>query len=224
MAKQTKYYVVWKGRKPGIYTSWMECERQVKGFAAARFKSFPTEAEARRAFAQEPPPLPTRRKKAAAQPKSDLPPNPPDYRHDTVLPLPPEVQAKALAVDAACSGNPGKMEYRGVNLETGEEVFHFGPIKGTNNIGEFLAIVHGLALLKQQQRDDMVIYSDSRNAQLWVKGKKCKTKLVRNASTEAVHQLIERAERWLHDNTYTTPILKWDTQAWGEIPADFGRK
>lgn len=224
MAKQTKYYVVWKGRKPGIYTSWMECERQVKGFAAARFKSFPTEAEARQAFAQEPPPLPTRRKQPAVRPKSDMPPNPPDYRHDTVLPLPPEVKAKALAVDAACSGNPGKMEYRGVNLETGEEVFHYGPIKGTNNIGEFLAIVHALALLKQQQRDDMVIYSDSRNAQLWVKGKKCKTKLARNDSTETVHQLIERAERWLHDNSYTTHILKWDTQAWGEIPADFGRK
>ena len=49
--------------------------------------------------------------------------------------------ASAWAVDAACSGNPGPMEYRGIDLATGAEIFHFGPVHGTNNIGEFLAIV-----------------------------------------------------------------------------------
>ena len=149
--------------------------------------------------------------------------NPPTYRNDTVLPLPPEVTANAWAVDAACSGNPGRMEYRGIDLATGAVVFHYGPVFGTNNIGEFLAIVHGLALLKQKQLD-LPLYSDSRNAILWVKKKKCKTTLPRNAKTEALFQLIERAERWLSTNTYTTPILKWETDRWGEIPADFGRK
>ena len=59
--------------------------------------------------------------------------NPPDYRNDTVLPLPPEVSADAWAVDAACSGNPGKMEYRCIDLATGAVVFHFGPVFGTNH-------------------------------------------------------------------------------------------
>lgn len=131
---------------------------------------------------------------------------------------------EAVAVDAACSGNPGPMEYRGIYLRTGKELFHFGPVHGTNNIGEFLAIVHALALLKQKGLDDMPVYSDSVNAQIWVRKKKCKTTLVRNAETEYLHGLIARAEAWLRNNTFNNPILKWRTEEWGEIPADFGRK
>ena len=131
---------------------------------------------------------------------------------------------EAVAVDAACSGNPGPMEYRGIYLRTGKELFHFGPVHGTNNIGEFLAIVHALALLKQKGLDDMPVYSDSVNAQIWVRKKKCKTTLVRNAETEYLHGLIARAEAWLRNNDYKNPILKWPTEEWGEIPADFGRK
>ena len=137
--------------------------------------------------------------------------------------LPACVIDNSLAVDAACSGNPGPMEYRGVHIASRQEVFHFGPTKGTNNIGEFLAIVHGLALLKQKGFD-MPIYSDSVNAISWVRQKKCKTKLPRTAETEELFKLIERAEKWLRENTYTTRILKWETKEWGEIPADFGRK
>ena len=137
--------------------------------------------------------------------------------------LPPEVIENSLAVDAACSGNPGQMEYRGVHVASRQQVFHFGPVYGTNNIGEFLALVHGLALLKQKGIE-MPIYSDSRNAISWVRQKQCKTKLPREPRTEALFLLIERAEKWLRENTYTTPILKWETELWGEIPADFGRK
>jgi ribonuclease HI len=150
--------------------------------------------------------------------------NPPDYRNDTVLPLPKEVKANAVAVDAACSGNPGPMEYRGIDLATDQQLFHFGPTRGTNNIGEFLAIVHALALLDKQGVRDKVIYSDSHNAILWVKKKQCKTKLERNASTAALYDIIVRAENWLRSHNVTTPVIKWDTAKWGEVPADFGRK
>ena len=122
--------------------------------------------------------------------------NPPEWRHDTVLPLPPEVVANAWAVDAACSGNPGPMEYQAIDLATGAQVFHFGPMHGTNNIGEFLAIVHALALTEQQGIRDKVIYSDSYNAILWVRKKQCKTKLERNAQTEGLYRIIRRAENW----------------------------
>ena len=145
------------------------------------------------------------------------------YKSFNTRNLPENFNFECIAVDAACSGNPGMMEYRGVYLRTGEQIFHFGPMYGTNNIGEFLAIVHGLALLKQKGLD-MPIYSDSRNAQLWVKQKKCKTNLMRNAKTEELFKYIERAENWLKNNSYSTPILKWQTDQWGEIPADFGRK
>ncbi len=234
MTKQ-KYYVVWKGRTHGIYTSWEECKAQVLGAEGAVYKAYESNAEAQQAFQSAPPyggsskkegkegRKQTEKKKAPKHP-ADCPPNPPSYRHDTVLPLPPEVPADALAVDAACSGNPGMMEYRAVYLATGQEIFHFGPCFGTNNIGEFLAIVHALALLKKRERT-MPVYSDSRTALSWVRQKCCKTKLSRTARTEELFKIMERAEQWLKANSYKDiPLRKWETDRWGEIPADFGRK
>ncbi len=149
--------------------------------------------------------------------------NPPDYRNDTVLPLPMEVEANAIAVDAACSGNPGPMEYRGVDLQTGQQIFHYGPVQGTNNIGEFLAIVHALALLRQQG-SDKTIYSDSISGMAWVRNRKAKTTLPMTDENARLWEVIFRAERWLQTHTYRNRIIKWDTDKWGEIPADFGRK
>jgi len=131
---------------------------------------------------------------------------------------------ESISVDAACSGNPGMLEYRGVYTKTGKEIFHQGPFRnGTNNIGEFLAIVHALALLKQKN-SQLPLYSDSRTALKWVQQKKAKTKLEKNEENEYLFELIARAENWLQNNEYSTPLLKWETEAWGEIPADFGRK
>lgn len=208
--QKKKYYVVWNGLNPGIYESWEDCQLQTKGVKGAAFKSFDTRMEAELAFSKPYHEFVTR--KAGTQ-KPSLPAGI----------LPGNVVRDSIAVDAACSGNPGKMEYRGVHVASGKQLFHFGPVKGTNNIGEFLAIVHGLAYLKKHSID-MPIYSDSRNAILWVKQKKCKTKLVKDDSTAEVFGMIERAEKWLAANTYTTRIMKWETEIWGEIPADFGRK
>ena len=206
MAKK-RYYVVWNGIEPGIYSTWQECEAQIKGVKQALYKSFDTIEEAEKAYSSSPYNYIGSKAKEIKMPKE----------------LPATVLRNALAVDAACSGNPGMMEYRGVYIGTGEEIFHFGPIFGTNNIGEFLAIVHGLALLKQKGLD-IPIYSDSRNALLWVKQKACKTKLPRDNSSEDLFGYIDRAEKWLRGNSYTTTLLKWETDQWGEIPADFGRK
>ena len=130
----------------------------------------------------------------------------------------------AWAVDAACSGNPGPMEYQGVDLATGQQIFHFGPVRGTNNIGEFLAIVHALALMEQRGITDKIIYSDRHNAIIWIRNKKCKTKLLRDATTEQLFQVIARAENWLRTHPDNYRIIKWETREMGEIPADFGRK
>ena len=208
MAKR-HYYVVWNGVTPGVYNTWEECEAQIKGVKQALYKSFGTLAEAERAYASSP--YDYIGNKAKSEKKS------------TPATLPATVIKGALAVDAACSGNPGMMEYRGVYIATGEEVFHFGPMFGTNNIGEFLAIVHALALLKQKS-PTMTIYSDSKIAQLWVMKRECKTKLERTPKTEKLLQDVDRAVAWLHNNTYQNKILKWKTEEWGEIPADFGRK
>ena len=210
MSKKQKYYVVWKGVSPGIYTSWTDCQLQTKGYEGAQYKSFETQEEAEQAFASSPYAYIGNQKPAAS--------------HQHPQALPENFDLNCVAVDAACSGNPGPMEYRGVYLQTGQEIFHFGPVYGTNNIGEFLAIVHALALMKQTGIC-MTVYSDSRNALSWVKQKKCKTKLERTPKTEELFRLIERAETWLKTHTYSDiPLLKWETDVWGEVPADFGRK
>ena len=201
-----KWYVVWKGLEPGIYETWQECKLQIEGFEGARYKSFETQAQATEAYRSNSGNYIGNKKTSGTH----------CYSSSIVL--------NSLAVDAACSGNPGKMEYRGVYTETGEEIFHVGPLdEATNNIGEFLAVVHGLALLKKQN-SDIPVYSDSNNAILWIKNKKCKTKLMPRTENEKVFDLIGRAEKWLNENTFSNPILKWETQVWGEIPADFGRK
>ena len=215
MAKKNKYYVVWRGRLTGIFESWEECKQQTDGFEGAQYKGYPTrelaEAAHKLNYWQAVKQGVGNREQGIGILNSQL-----STFNSIVVP--------SLSVDAACSGNPGVMEYRGVDTATGREIFRMGPFEhATNNIGEFLALVHGLALLKQYNKT-MPIYSDSVNAIAWVRAKKCRTKLARTEKNIEVFNLIARAERWLEENHYTTQILKWDTPNWGEIPADFGRK
>lgn len=208
---KNKFFVVWEGKEPGIYRSWDECKRQIHGFEGAIFKGFPNEAEAREAMVS--PCWDYIGKKAKPKQPSEA-----DVARFGV----PDFES--LSVDAACSGNPGIMEYRGVYTKTAEEIFRQGPFKeGTNNIGEFLALVHGLAFLKQKN-SPLPIYTDSKTAMAWVKAKKARTRLEKNNTNANLFELITRAETWLQQNKYSTRILKWETTVWGEIPADFGRK
>ena len=211
MAKN-KFYVVWNGRTSGIFDSWDACKAQVEGFEGAQYKGFPTQEAAKIAASQN------YWQVVKANKSSDV-----LAMLDSNVDM-PKPELISMSVDAACSGNPGKMEYRGVWTATGEELFRMGPFEGaTNNIGEFLAIVHGLAWLKKQNLA-MPIYSDSMTAQAWIRQKKCKSKLEPTAKNVAVFELVTRAEKWLSENKYDTKILKWQTDLWGEIPADFGRK
>jgi len=211
MSSKNKFFVVWEGKEPGIYKSWEDCKRQVHGFEGAIYKGFTTEAEAREAMVS--PCWDYVGKNAKVKKPST------DEIAKVGLP-----NMESLSVDAACSGNPGAMEYRGVYTKTGEEIFHQGPFQnGTNNIGEFLALVHGLALLKQKN-SPLPIYTDSKTALAWVKAKKTKSLLEKNDANAVLFDLMSRAEKWLRENEYTTQIIKWETSVWGEIPADFGRK
>ena len=213
MAKQ-KFYVVWNGLKTGIFTTWRDCERQVKGVEGACFKSFGTREEAEQAYASHPSAYVGRKAVRGGN------------HSRSARVCPGEVMnSNAIAVDAACSGNPGRMEYRGVYLPNGEQLFHFGPLYGTNNIGEFLAIVHAMALIEKNRGwGEMTVYSDSRNAIKWVTEGQCKTRLVRSSRTEQIYSLIARAEQWLATHPSRPALKKWETDEWGEIPADFGRK
>lgn len=207
MAKQ-KFYVVWKGRKPGIYTSWSETEKQVKGSVGAEYKAFGTLQEAETAYGST---------YAAYKGKSS---SLGKWRQASLKPILPSV-----CVDAACSGSPGVLEYRGVFTESGDQIFHFGPFPdGTNNVGEFLAIVHALSWMAKHN-SQLPVYSDSENGIAWVYTGKCKTSLKHTARNAPLFVMIRSAENWLAENELKDDaVLKWDTALWGEIPADFGRK
>jgi ribonuclease HI len=208
----SRYYVVWEGRKRGIFSSWLECENLVKGFVGAEYKGFGTLEEARRAFKGT---YEDYRGKSASMGK---------WKTARVKPGLP-----SLSVDAACSGSPGRLEFRGVDTGTGKEIFKGGPYAdGTNNVGEFLAIVEALRWLRTNGLD-WPIYSDSANAISWVQAKKCNTKLAHTSANHRLFETIAAAEKTLRQDAVSSAsvqprLLKWDTAAWGEIPADFGRK
>jgi len=207
MPEKPKFYVVWKGRKTGVFSSWAECAAQVQGYTGARFKSFTSRAAAEQAF------------KGKYTAHVGKPISTGDW---LFAPHPPV--AASIAVDAACSGNPGRLEYRGVDLRSGKELFRKGPYEnGTNNVGEFLAIVHALEMLARKGNTTPV-YSDSGTAIGWVKKKHCNTRLAADGTNAALFRLIDHAEDWLAGNKTTNKVIKWDTRAWGEIPADFNRK
>lgn len=205
MTVKQKYYVVWKGRQTGIFNTWQACSQQVTGFTGAQFKSFESLAAAESAF-----------KAGWSQPAQKKPAETMQVTKNCAIP--------SISVDAACSGVPGPLEWRGVLTESGREIFRFGPMPdGTNNVGEFLAITQGLKWLKENKLD-WPLYSDSTNAILWFKLKKCRTKLQKTGKNTPLFVLISTAETWLAENHCANPVLKWDTDNWGENPADFGRK
>ena len=205
---EKKFYVVRKWKKIWIFDSRDECKENVNWFSDAKYKSFENRKDAEIALQEW-------RKK---------------YYEVKKIAKKVEVKnenipffAESIAVDAACAGNPGEMEYRGIDLQTWNEIFHEKFRIWTNNIGEFLAIVHWLKYL---WNDNKTIYSDSRIAISWVNQWKCKTQINTNESPDFSRTLnaIEKAENWLKENGIKHKILKWNTEDRWEIPADFGRK
>lgn len=209
-----KFYVVWKGHSPGIYDSWEECKLQVEGFPGAEYKAYSDQESATRAFRGD-------YREAVKLIKSIARHQGESVNYDAI----PEIVKDSIAVDGACSGNPGPMEYRGVDVMTGAEIFHVGPLEdGTNNVAEYLALIHVLAFLKKTGNDHTVVYSDSVTAQSWVRNRGHKSKLTRTARNGKIFDMLQRADAWIQNNVSHNRVLKWDTDRWGEIPADFDRK
>jgi ribonuclease HI len=207
--EKNQAYVVWRGRKEGVFTSWQECKNLIHGFPGAKFKGFKTVLEAQSAFGEG---------------YEKYYGNVFDVRAEEALKIIGEPAYPSICVDAAWNTDTLVMEYRGVDTITQEELFRQGPFaEGTNNVGEFLAIVHGLAFLKKEGRN-IPIYSDSRNAINWVRDKTHRSKLIETENNKKLFELLNRAVKWLKENEYDIPVVKWETRAWGENPADFGRK
>lgn len=212
MAKQPKFYVVWKGRTTGVFDSWEACKEQTNGFEGAIYKSFVSRESAEKAFHSE-------SDEYIGQGKKYVP----ELSKEELLLIGDPIE-DSIAVDGAWNNNTGLVEYQGVYLKTYEVLFHIGPLEdGTINMVEFLAIVHALALCKQWHWK-IPIYSDSKIALGWLRDKKAKTNHPQSEKNKKLFEMLSRAEKWLENNTYENELLKWETKAWGENPADFGRK
>ena len=213
-----KVYIIfapleWKG----IYYTWEDCKGALdrcrgQGHSFSSFKKLTDAQEALRCGTLR------SYKEKKAKTKAWL---------DPALPADCRVQLPCLVVDAACSGYPGPVEYRGVVLPEEYEAFRCGPyVSGTNNIGEYLAIVTGLRWLEQNTLS-FPLYSDSRCAIGWVKGHgNCNSHL--ETIGPELTDLVARAERWVHSSPnsrkLTQRVRKWETVRWGEVPADYGNK
>ncbi|MDE5642965.1 MAG: ribonuclease H family protein [Muribaculaceae bacterium] len=213
-SNRRKFYVVWHGLSPGIYDSWDECKAQITGVPGARYKSFSSVEEATEAYRGDPQQY-MGLYKAMAERKPQI------VNYSAF----PEIRLDAWAVDGACAKNPGPMEYRCVEVGSGIEIFHMGPLEGgTNNIAEYIALIHAISLLERNGDLRRPIYSDSRTALSWLRNGHSRTKLQPTAENSRVFQLLQRADAWLATHRIHNPIIKWETEKWGEIPADFGRK
>jgi ribonuclease HI len=211
-SSKKKYYVVWIGFAPGVYETWAECEAAIKGFSNHKFKTFPTLESAQKAFAEGPEKHWGVVKSVSSLSEEDLATIGQPVTH-------------SMCVDATWNTETRIMEYRGIWFHDRTEVFRIGPLENaTINMGEFLAIVHALALMKKQSRD-WPIYSDSQVGRHWVCNKGIGSEYIQQSETsDQVKSLLERAVRWLNENEFKNEIRKWETAVWGENPADFGRK
>lgn len=201
-----KFYVVWVGLQPGIYRTWDECKSQIDGFNRARYKSYSSIDIAKAAFAA----------------------GPPEYNevnhHLHHLDCEKKPDMFSICVDAAVNAQTHMMEYQGVWTEGRDRIFHFGPVKVFSiNVGEFLAIVHALAWQKNNKMN-LPVYSDSRNAIGWVERGKVNTKVDIAETDKKIPEMLRRAESWLEKNPVHAEVRKWETKIWGENPADFNRK
>jgi len=170
-----KFYVVWHGREPGIYTDWESCRKQVDKFNGARYKSFPTREEAEAAFngtkstaSKTAGRAPARRRPAARTVKT--------YSAAEIEAM--EVPVK-IFTDGGCEPNPGKAGsgvalYRDGELE--ELWYGLYTPHGTNNTAELGALYRGLKLAEGERAAgrSVALFCDSKYAVqcivLWAEG------------------------------------------------------
>ena len=128
-------------------------------------------------------------------------------------------RTQGIAVDAAHSTKNRMTEYRGIDLKTGQIIFHEKLGNQTVNIGEFPAIVEGVKHIYETGYTPKVIFSDSMVAITWFVNRK-------TASGKRNMELMkaEAFIRIMDEKIKDIKVIHWDNKAWGEIPADFGRK
>jgi ribonuclease HI len=217
MAK--KHYVVWVGNNTGVFDNWAETQKATSGAKGAKFKSFPNITEANKAFTES----------------YELHYGNSDGEKSTSGKIKVKITKKLdlkayLTVDAAYNGK--ESEWRGVMCGTDfphePEIFR-SPVHsgGSNNIGEFLALIEGICYLLKSNQLHIPIYSDSKTALAWHRNKEHKSTVIDNKINDPVMMnKFFKSFDFLNGKAKELNYIleKWHTKEWGEIAADFGRK
>lgn len=191
-----KYYVVWRGRETGIFTSWDACLRSVNDFQGALFRGYSTWEEAHDAHLNG-------YWREVAKNKAVTPTT--------------EVIRHSFATDAVHNAD-GTFSYFITDIEQSRTIYRSPSFHDSNlNVCRFLAIVHALAILTKTS-DTRPVYSPSATAISWVSRRECRTSLCRTLGNTVTFDLIIRAGRFLADNLMSNPILRWESESWGEVP------
>ena len=150
--------------------------------------------------------------------------NPPSYRNDTVLPLPMEVRANAgcgccvqwQPRSDGVSGNRPADRCENFPFRSGSRNQQYRWVSGYRPC--FGIKYRWVSKTKPYTATVITPYYGSNK-------KSCKTKLERNLKTGTIISGNHpEPKKWLKTHQVQTPIIKWETTKWGEVPADFGRK
>lgn len=126
---------------------------------------------------------------------------------------------EGIAVDAAHSMKNGVTEYQAIDLKTGERLFYKNLGNQTTNIGEFLGLMETIKYVIENDFQPRIVYTDSMTAITWFRNKK--------TASKKRHSDLQRSEIFLKVmdiDVSTIDVIHWDTNSWGENPADFGNK
>lgn len=120
MAKQ-KYYVVWEGKQPGVYSTWAECQAQTDHYTGAKYKSYESKAAADTAYkAGWKGNWGTGPTSSGAGAKSKTANS---WSRSASVETSEEIDYDSISVDVGTRGNPGPVEYKGVDTQTGDIIF-----------------------------------------------------------------------------------------------------
>lgn len=164
MKSLKKIYAVKVGRQAGLFSTWAECEAQVKGFPGAKFKGFASKKEAEDWLAG---------KASGAKTSGKRAPRPVSAGASAVRMPMEENSAEAIAdeetdfvvyTDGSCLKNPdgpGGWAAVIIDTETGEvRELHEGNPSTTNNRMELSAAIGALSSVREGST--VALYTDSK--------------------------------------------------------------
>jgi len=174
-----KFYVVWKGAKTGVFSTWSEVQNHTQGRSDAQFMGFPSKEEAEAAFASTYTKALMKRSLANKSTTSSTTTTK-KVASPKLAPSTDKITAEIqIYCDGACSPNPGKSG-------TGLALYQQGKINslyyglyqanGTNNTAELNGLLYAFKLAKKYlpNVEQVQVLSDSKYSidciTKWAKG------------------------------------------------------